>query len=118
MQSNNPAFAGTIFGDWERADRRSDVMTVGGTATKAIGLLAILVACAAVTWRQIDSAGLSMSVVAGAGIGGFVLALVTMFAKRWSAVTAPLYAACEGVFLGAVSNAYNGRYQGLVPQAI
>ena len=48
MQTNNPAFSGTIFGDWERADRRSTAMTVQGTAGKAMALLIILVACAAV----------------------------------------------------------------------
>ena len=36
-------------------------------------------------------------------IAGFVLALVTIFAKKWSPITAPLYAICEGVFLGAIS---------------
>ena len=118
IQTNNPAFAGTIFGDWARADKRSDVMTVRGTAAKAMALLTILVACAAVTWRQVDGQGLAWGVVFGSMAAGFVVFLVTIFKKQWSPVTAPLYAACEGVLLGAISNVYNFRYPGLVPQAI
>ena len=34
-------------------------------------------------------------------LGGFVIAMVTIFKKTWSPVTAPLYAVCEGLFIGA-----------------
>ena len=120
IQTNNPAFSGTIFGDWERADSRADVMTVRGTAAKAFALLVILVACAVVTWRQIDDRGLGRGVLIGSLIGGLVFFFATVFNKRWAGFTAPMYAACEGVLLGAISNMYNSipQYQGIVPQAI
>jgi uncharacterized YccA/Bax inhibitor family protein len=51
-------------------------------------------------------------------VGGFVLALVTVFKKSWAKVTAPLYAACEGLVLGGVSAIYEARYQGIVLQAV
>jgi uncharacterized YccA/Bax inhibitor family protein len=120
IQSNNPAFSDTIYGAWERADSRADTMTVRGTAAKAMALLVILVACAVVTWRKIDDQGLSQGVLFGSLIGGLVFAIATIFNKRWAGFTAPLYAACEGVFLGAISNvvASNPKFAGIVPQAI
>ena len=118
IQTNNPAFSGTIFGDWQRADSRADVMTVRGTAAKAFALLAILVACAVVTWQQMDKQGLGPGVMIGSLIGGLVFFFATVMNKRWAGFTAPMYAACEGVLLGAISNMYNAQYQGLVAQAI
>ncbi len=54
----------------------------------------------------------------GGLIGGFVLALVTIFKKEWAPVTAPLYALVEGLFLGAISALYNHMYEGIVTQAV
>ncbi len=54
IQTNNPAFSGTIFGDWERSERRSTVMTVGERPARRWPCLIILVACAAVTWIVAD----------------------------------------------------------------
>lgn len=118
MQSSNPAFAGTVFGDWEQADRRGSTMTVAGTAGKAMALLTILVACAAVTWTKMPDGSISGGVIFGSAIAGFVLALITMFKQTWSPVTAPLYSACQGAFLGAISYMFNMRYPGIVPQAV
>src|SRR5690606_9204169 len=54
----------------------------------------------------------------GGAIGGFVIALVTVFKKEWAPVTAPLYALVEGFFLGAISALYNHMYDGIVLQAV
>jgi uncharacterized YccA/Bax inhibitor family protein len=51
-------------------------------------------------------------------IGGFVTALVTIFAPRLSPVTAPVYAALEGLLLGAISAVFEAQYPGLVIQAV
>ena len=51
-------------------------------------------------------------------IGGFIVALVTIFKKEWSPVTVPLYAILEGLALGSISYIYNAQYQGIVLQAI
>lgn len=118
IQTNNPAFSGTIFGDWERAERRSEVMTVAGTAGKALALLMILFATAAFTWVKMDQRELAQGAILGSAIGGLVLFFVTVFNKRWAGVTAPLYAACEGVLLGAISRVFEARYQGIVLQAV
>ena len=54
----------------------------------------------------------------GGAIGGFVIAMVTVFKKEWSPVTAPLYALVEGFFLGAISAMFNHMYEGIVMQAV
>ena len=51
-------------------------------------------------------------------IGGLVLALVTMFKKEWSPVSAPLYAAFQGLALGGISVQYSYLYDGIVLQAV
>ena len=52
------------------------------------------------------------------GIGGFVLALVTIFKKQWAGVTAPLYALAEGALLGGISAMFELRYKGIAIQAV
>jgi uncharacterized YccA/Bax inhibitor family protein len=118
MQTNNPAFSGTIFGDWARADSRGNSMTVAGTAVKAIALLVILVACGAVTWSKMSDGTMAQGAIMGSLIGGLIFAIATIFKKEWSPVTAPLYAACEGVLLGAISYMYEARFHGIVGQAV
>ena len=54
----------------------------------------------------------------GGAIGGFILAMVTVFKKTWSPVTAPLYALVEGFFLGAISAVFELKYPGIVFQAV
>jgi uncharacterized YccA/Bax inhibitor family protein len=51
-------------------------------------------------------------------IGGLIVALVTVFKKEWAPVTTPLYAAFEGVLLGAISLVFNQRYPGIVFNAV
>jgi len=51
-------------------------------------------------------------------IGGFVLALVTVFKKEWSPVTAPLYALLEGLALGGISSFLDTAYPGIAIQAV
>jgi uncharacterized YccA/Bax inhibitor family protein len=54
----------------------------------------------------------------GGAIGGLIVAIITAFKKAWSPITAPLYAALEGLFLGGVSAFYEARFHGIVIQAV
>jgi uncharacterized YccA/Bax inhibitor family protein len=54
----------------------------------------------------------------GGAIGGLILALVTVFKKEWSPVTAPMYALVEGLFLGSISALFNAKFPGIVMQAV
>jgi uncharacterized YccA/Bax inhibitor family protein len=52
-------------------------------------------------------------------IGGFILAIVTIFKKEWSPMTVPIYAVLEGLALGGISKMYADAFEpGIVPQAI
>jgi uncharacterized YccA/Bax inhibitor family protein len=51
-------------------------------------------------------------------VGGLVTALVTVFKKTWSPVTAPLYAVLEGFALGGISVMLESVYPGIVIQAV
>ena len=47
---------------------------------------------------------LAMGVIPVAGIAGFILAMITIFKPTVAPWTSPVYAAMEGVFLGAISH--------------
>ncbi len=48
----------------------------------------------------------------GGLVGGFICAMVTIFKKEWSPVTAPIYALLEGLVLGGISAVIDLRYPG------
>ena len=52
------------------------------------------------------------------GIGGLILALVTVFKREWAGFTAPAYAVCEGLALGGISAMFEMKFPGLVMQAV
>jgi len=76
---------------------------------------------AAWVWSQVRTA-FDPSVVGPwillGGIGGFIAAIVTVFKKEWSPVTAPVYAALEGLVLGGLSALLETKYPGIVMQSV
>lgn len=94
-------------------------MTVQGTATKTLLLLAIATFTGAFTWYQVERSGvLNPGLLIGSFVGGLIFFFATVFKKEWAPVTAPLYAACEGVLLGAISLFCEMRYPGIAIQAV
>ncbi|MBC7876856.1 MAG: Bax inhibitor-1/YccA family protein [Anaerolineales bacterium] len=126
-KSSNPIFAKDIFN--QSATRTSDeVMTVNGTINKTGLMLLIVVFAATFTWRKffgaIDPAipgampaGITGWMIGGA-IGGLIMALITVFSPRRAALTAPIYAVFQGLFLGAISAMFEAKFPGLVMRAI
>jgi len=51
-------------------------------------------------------------------IGGFVVALITIFKKHLATYTTLVYAGLEGLFLGGISQFYAQQFDGIVGQAI
>jgi uncharacterized YccA/Bax inhibitor family protein len=47
-----------------------------------------------------------------------VLCLITCFKKEWAPITGSLYAAAEGLFVGALSALYETQFNGIVLQAV
>jgi len=117
MRSGNPALtADTFLGT--RADLGAETMTIQGTVNKTAFALLILVAAASYTW-SLGSADPRMPVFMGVGfLGGFVVAMVTVFKKEWAGTTTPIYAGLEGLALGGISAVFEARYPGLVSQAV
>lgn len=118
MRTANPALNKNTFRDLSRT--ADSVMTIQGTANKTAILLAILVVAAAYTWKQtMSNEGASMMTFVGIGaIGGFVVGLITVFKKTWAPITSPIYAALEGLFLGAISAIYEVQFNGIAFQAV
>jgi uncharacterized YccA/Bax inhibitor family protein len=105
LATSNPAFNHEMFANYEQVygATRSTAMTIQGTIGKTFALLAILSATAIYTWTATVNGQLQGVVVPAAGIGGSILAMITIFRPSLSPWTAPVYAAFEGVFLGALS---------------
>lgn len=126
MRSGNPALSESTFLDLASGsvvNSPDQVMTINGTVNKTGILLLLTVLTAAFAWSQTIGAdgqiapGAMIYAIGGA-IGGLVLALVTVFKKEWSPVTAPMYALVEGFFLGAISAVFEARFPGIVFQAV
>jgi uncharacterized YccA/Bax inhibitor family protein len=96
-------------------------MTIQGTVNKTAILLAVVMVAAIWPWKLFfDSRDPSMVLqwLLIGTIGGFIIALITIFKKSWASITAPLYAVFEGLALGSVSALYEARYPGIVFQAM
>lgn len=85
---------------------------------KTFILLLILLVAAIDTWKQAASGAPVGIWIAVGAIGGFATALLTVFVKKLSPYTAPVYAALEGLFLGALSAQYEAQFPGIVIQAV
>jgi uncharacterized YccA/Bax inhibitor family protein len=117
MRTSNPALNEKAFKGQVAV---GDAMTLQGTVNKTGLLLLCVVATAAWTW------GLSHSNtpeavypwMIGGFIGGFVVALVTIFKQNWSPITAPIYALLEGFALGGISAIFEQTYHGIAIQAV
>src|SRR5689334_3482191 len=101
MRSANPTLNPNTFTGLQAVGTES--MTLQGTVNKTGALLICLFAAAAWTWSK-AGAGEEIGpwILIGA-LGGFVTALVTVFKKNWSPITAPIYALLEGLVLGGIS---------------
>lgn len=126
MKTSNPALGDKTFqnlassgygGMIDAANR----MSLSGTVNKTGVLLVCAMATAAWVWHMFvqsrDMADVGPYLALGA-IGGLVMAMVTIFKKEWSPVTAPIYAALEGLVLGGLSAMFDLRYPGVAFQAV
>jgi uncharacterized YccA/Bax inhibitor family protein len=118
--TSNPVLARATFAT--AAEAAAAPMTLGGTIAKTLVLLGILIVTATFSWLQ-AGAGLAQPDKLGTlflvGIvGGFGVALYTVFRPEHAPVTAPIYAALEGLLLGSLSAILDLRYRGLPVQAV
>ena len=124
-RSGNPALNATTFSQAARQPGAGTTgratMSLEGTVNKTGILLLLVVIAGSWTWNLFFESGnpsTVMPMMLVGGIGGFILALVTIFKKNWSGVTAPIYAVLQGLFLGGISAIYEAQFNGIVIQAV
>jgi uncharacterized YccA/Bax inhibitor family protein len=117
MRTSNPALNEKAF---KGQVAIGEAMTLQGTVNKTGLLLLCVVATAAWTWGLSHSNAPEAAVpwMMGGILGGFVVALVTIFKRNWSPFTAPIYALFEGLALGGISAIFELRYPGIAIQAV
>ena len=130
MRSGNPALNAKVF-ERHGSVATGSTMTLQGTVNKSFVLLFLLVVTASYVWGKVMQPAQPMfgeappSPMASVGplmmlgaIGGFIMAMVTIFKKEWASVTAPIYALLEGLFIGGISAIFEAMYPGIVMQAV
>ena len=111
MRSGNPALNKKTFENLTNTS--GGVMTLEGAVNKTAISLLLLMCAAYYTYSNGN-----LSLIWPGFIGGFIVAMITIFKKEWSPVTVPVYAVLEGLALGGISSVYAHEYTGIVQQAI
>ena len=118
MRTANPALSSKSFENLVVTDEK---MTINGTVNKTALSLLILIVGAYYTWNlfyeQRDISAVYPWMIGG-GIGGFIVALITIFKKKYAPITTPIYAFLEGLLLGGLSAVFESMYPGIVIQAV
>lgn len=119
-KSRNPALKKDTFTAIDRTSGE-DVMTINGTVNKIAFLGAIVFLFAMVSWYMFfdpNYQAYTGILAAVGGIGGFIVAIVISFKKTSAPYLAPVYAALEGLMLGAISAYFEMAFNGIVLNAI
>lgn len=105
MSSSNPFVSQSSFAKSNEMafNRDKSIMTVKGTVNKTMILTGILFASAILTALYLP---LSTPLLYGAMFGGIGLAFATYMKPTIAHITAPLYAAVEGIVIGGISAIY------------
>jgi len=94
-------------------------LTLDDVVMKTLGLFAVVVAVAAVSWLTVaDRPGLSVPLMLGGMFGSLALGLVIAFKKTISVPLIVLYAVLEGVLVGAISSVFERLFPGVVTTAV
>ncbi len=121
MRTANPALNSKTFQGYTSRAGTEDSMTIQGTVNKTAMMLCCLLITAGWVWNMFYSSGNSGAVMPwmmGGAIGGFIVALITVFKKTAAPITAPIYALLEGLFIGGISSIFEAQYPGIVIQAV
>ena len=117
LRSKNPALSSRTFTDLGTA-APGTAMTIMGTVHKTALSLALLLLTAIYSWNiPLGDPRLQTCMWVGF-IGGFIVALITIFKKTLAPYTVPAYALLEGLALGAISRVFESQYPGIAFQAV
>ena len=92
-------------------------MTLDDVVVRLAAMLGTIVLAGGITWAVLPEHLYTPVLIVGAMVG-LAVGLYMSFTTRANAPLALLYSAAEGVFLGAISHAFESWYPGIVIQAI
>ncbi len=90
-----------------------ETMTVSGAVNKTLLLTAILLFTTVFSYVNPNPI-----LMWGGAIGGFIVVIFSVFKPQYSNITAPIYAALEGLFVGGISAIYANLFDGIIFQAV
>lgn len=133
MRTSNPALSDNTFFNQSQTARFEDtgLMTIEGTVAKSAFLLAICTLTALALWfvavatstqvlpngQVIPNQAIAYPAMIAGGVGGLIMAIVTMFKKNLAAFTGTLYVVFEGLVIGGLSAIAEAYYPGIALQA-
>ncbi len=116
MTSSNPVLKDTTFrNERELSGAR---MTAEGAVMKTAALLFLVICSGAYTWQQVSRGENFTPVMIAGVVGGLSACLATVFKPNWAPISAPVYALCQGLVMGALSAVMQKQYPGIVLNAI
>lgn len=136
---SNIAFSPNVVNSYDWVGERTKTFTVQGAAAKTLCLLLVMACTFSYTWIQTTAGyGTAFTTADAAGkmpdqidlpsnviglavvgvLGAFVVAMFTIFVQKAAPITAPIYAALEGLALGAISAGFEAKYPGIVMEAM
>ena len=117
----NPVLNENIFRNQPYTFNQSGVMTIGGTATKTLLLLLMVIAGAAYSWKLYYNAINPQSITGwmfGGLIVAFIMAMIISFKPKTAQFLSPIYAAGEGLALGGISAIFNEKFALTYPNIV
>ena len=116
LRSANPTLNAKTFSGFDMASEQS--MTISGTVYKTGFSLLLLMTASLFTWNLPAGDPRSGGLMMIGMLGGFILALVTIFKQHLAKYTVPAYAILQGLALGGISKFFETMYPGIVTQAV
>ena len=122
-RSGNPMFRRNVFQRDATFDETDSTqrMTLTGAINKTGILLVLCLVSAGYVWNRFfqssEPAAVNGLMMLGL-LGGFIMAMVTVFKRQWAGLTAPAYALLQGLALGGISAMFELQYPGIVIQAV
>ena len=116
LRSGNPTLNAKTFSGFDLTSGHT--MTISGTVYKTALSLMLLMTASLFTWNLPAGDPRSGGLMMIGMLGGFVLALVTIFKQHLAKYTVPAYAILQGLALGGISKFFETMYPGIVTQAV
>ena len=116
LRSGNPTLNAKTFSNFDLT--ASGSMTIMGTVNKTAFSLLLLMTTALFTWNLPVGDPRGNGLMIFGMLGGFILAIVTVFKHQWAKFTVPVYALMQGLALGGISKYFESMYPGIVNQAV